>query len=139
MCKQIINKTTISFARSVLPLFTIITYQITINDSIVWDSHFRVCEKMEPLLSSRGLLANYHNELAMRYDSIAVRALLTSDNRAVISLALKRAKSLSSNYLHLAPFYDFYLRTILGFRLAEMLRCFISRNRVWKFLRYGIR
>ena len=109
------------------------------NDSKVWDSRLRVCKKMEQLLSSRGLLDNYRNELAMRYDSIAVRALLTSDNRAVIALALKRAKSLSANYPHLAPFYVFYLRTFLGFRLAEMLRCFIYRNRVWKFFRYGTR
>ena len=94
---------------------------------------------MEQLLSSRGLLDNYRNELAMCYDSIAIRALLTSDNRAVIAFALKRAKSLSSNYLHLAPFYVFYLRTILGFRLAEMLRRLISQNRVWKFFRYVIR
>ena len=109
------------------------------NDSKVWDSRLRVCKKMEQLQFSRGLLDNYRNELAMCYDSIAIRALLTSDNRAVIAFALKRAKSLSSNYLHLAPFYVFYLRTILGFRLAEMLRRLISQNRVWKFFRYVIR
>ena len=109
------------------------------NDSKVWDSLFRVCKKMEPLLSSRGLLDNYRNKLAMRYDSIAVRALLTSDNRAVIALALKRAKSRSANYPRLAPFYVFYLRTFLAFRLAEILRCFISHNQLWKFFCYGIR
>tara|TARA_B110001469_G_scaffold91958_1_gene87463 strand:- start:3579 stop:4571 length:993 start_codon:yes stop_codon:yes gene_type:complete len=116
------------------------TNRITMNDNPrKWESRFYVCSKIETQLSQAGLLDAYRNELALRYDRIAKRALTGGGSDEVISKALNSAGELSSVYLKLEPKYVRILRTFLGFKRAELLRSSVEKNRCWKRIRYGIR
>ena len=109
------------------------------NSPPKWESRLYVCSKMEARLKELGLLDKYRNELALRYDKIAKRALLSSgDNDEWIAKCLKKAQDLSDDYLHLEPKYVLWLRSILGFKSAERFRDRIAKNSTWKRLRYGI-
>jgi glycosyltransferase involved in cell wall biosynthesis len=116
------------------------TKRITNDDSSKkWESRLYVCLKIKGKLEEMNLLDEYRDELALRYDRIAKRALISRSSDQWVKECLKKASDLSHNYLHLEPKYVLWLRSLLGFRCAERLRNRVEKTPLWKRLRYGIR